>query len=61
MNELLKSKTFWTGIAGLVAAAGGFFTGTIDLGTAIETGVTSLLAIFLRHSIAKQVSNGANG
>ena len=54
MNNLIKSKTVWTGIAGLVAAAGGFFTGEMDLGSAIQTGIISLLAIFLRHGIAKQ-------
>ena len=54
MHNLIKSKTVWAGIAGLIAAAGGFFTGEIDLSVAIQTGITSLLAIFLRHGIAKQ-------
>ena len=37
-----------------MAAAGGFFTGEMDPCVAIQTGITSLLAIFLRHGIAKQ-------
>ena len=53
MNELLKSKTFWTGIAGLIAAAGGFFTGAMDAAAAIQTGLTSLIGIFLRQGIMK--------
>ena len=53
MHNLIKSKTVWAGIAGLMAA-GGFFTGEMDLSVAIQTGITSLLAIFLRHGIAKQ-------
>lgn len=54
MNDLMKSKTVWTGIAGLVAAVGGFFTGAMDAGVAVQTGITSLIGIFLRAGIAKQ-------
>ncbi len=53
MNDLLKSKTVWTGIAGLVAAAGAFFTGVMPAGVAIQTAVTSLLGIFLRIGVEK--------
>ena len=52
-KELLKSKTVWTGIAGIVAAVGGFFTGDIEMGTAVQTGVTALIGIFLRTSVEK--------
>ena len=54
MNNLIKSKTVWAGIAGLITAAGGFFTEEMDPGVAIQTGIVSLPAIFLRHGIAKQ-------
>ncbi len=54
MKDLLKSKTVWTGIAGLMAAAGGYMTGSMDAGMAVQTGITSLLGIFLRAGIAKQ-------
>lgn len=43
-----QSKTVWTGMAGLVAAAGAFFTGEMGAADAIQTGVTSLIGIFLR-------------
>lgn len=48
-----KQKTTWTGIGGIVTAVGGFLTGQMDLQTAIELFVGSLLAIFLRQGIAK--------
>lgn len=46
-------KTTWTGISGIIAAAGAYFTGTMDLGQAIQLAVGSLLAIFLRQGIEK--------
>jgi hypothetical protein len=33
-KRLIKTKTFWTGVSGLVAAVGGVLTGTMDAGTA---------------------------
>lgn len=54
MKELLKSKTFWTGIAGLITASGGYLTGEMDSGIAIQTAITSLLVIFLRDGINKK-------
>lgn len=51
MKSLLKSKTVWTGIAGVVTAAGGYFTGSMDANTAIQLAVTSILAIFIRSGI----------
>jgi hypothetical protein len=54
MNELLKTKTFWTGIAGIVAAVGGYLTGTMSPAEAIQTGIGSLVAIFLRDGLRKK-------
>lgn len=51
MKELVKSKTFWTGIAGLVSAAGAYLTGSMDAGQAIQLAITSLAAIFLRDGM----------
>ena len=53
MTELLKSKTFWTGVAGAVAGVGGYFTGELELSTAIVTVLVSLLGIFQRNATAK--------
>jgi hypothetical protein len=51
--ELFKTKSFWTGILGIVAVGAGFATGQIDAGTAIQTGVTSAMGIFLRNGMLK--------
>ena len=50
---MLKSKTFWTGITGLIGAVSGFLTGDLEIGAALNVGVTSILAIFVRHSVSK--------
>ena len=52
--ELIKSKTFWTGVSALVTAAAGFATGEMAAATAIQTAFTGLIGIFLRSAIAKQ-------
>lgn len=54
MKELLKSKTFWTGIAGILTAAGGYFTGDIEAQNAIQIAVAALASIFIRDAIAKK-------
>jgi len=53
-REMLKSKTTWTGITGVIGAAGGFFTGALDSAQAIQLAITSLLGVFLRQGIAKK-------
>ena len=53
MNKVFKQKTTWTGIAAVVAAAGGFLTGTMPIATALQLAFTGLLGIFLRQGIAK--------
>ena len=52
--ELIKSKTFWTGITALVTAGAGYATGELPLAAAVQTAFTGLLGIFLRSAIAKQ-------
>lgn len=42
------SKTVWTGVSGLVAAAAGYFTGQLPLAQALQMGLTALIGIFLR-------------
>jgi len=53
MNQILTQKTTWTGVAAVIAAAGGFFTGTMGIEAAIQMAFTGLLAIFLRQGVAK--------
>lgn len=52
-KNLLKTKTFWAGVAGIVAAVGGYLSGTMDANTAFQTGLGSLMAIFLRDGMTK--------
>ena len=49
--DLIKTKTFWAGVTAIITAAGGFFTGSMDLGTAVQTAATGLIGIFLRQGI----------
>ena len=53
MEKLFKTKTFWTGVVGLVTTIGAYVTGSMELATAIQTGITCLLGIFLRHGMKK--------
>ena len=54
---MLKSKTLWAGVSGVLAGIAGYFTGELEGGAALQLVVTSVLAIFLRHGISK-VENG---
>ena len=50
---MLKSKTVWASAAAIVGALGAWFTGEIELGAMLQLGVTSALAVFLRHGVKK--------
>lgn len=47
-KPLYKSKSFWTGLAGIVASVGGYLTGEMDLQVALPAAITALSVIFLR-------------
>lgn len=51
-NELLRSKTFWTGVTGILSAIAGGLTGTLPVAEAVQLGIGSLAAIFLRDKMA---------
>lgn len=48
-----QCKTIWTGILGLAAAGAALATGEMTSGQAVQTGVTSLIGIFLRTGMLK--------
>lgn len=50
-GELIKSKTFWTGVSAIVGALGAFFTGQIDAATTMQTVAGALIAIFIRDGM----------
>ena len=51
--NLLKSKTFWTGLGGIAAAGAGYASGEFTMAAAVQTALTGLSGIFLRAGIAK--------
>lgn len=55
--SLMKTKTFWTGLAGVLTAIGGFYAGEATLWEAAQTGLTGLVAIFLRHGLLGVTEN----
>lgn len=54
MKNLIKTKTFWAGIGGILAAVGGVVTGEASAAQAIQTGVISLMGIFLRDGMLQK-------
>ncbi len=48
-----SSKTFWAGLAAIVAAVGGYFTGELPMAAAIQMGFTGVLGMTLKHAISK--------
>lgn len=53
LSRILKTKSFWAGVALIVAGVGGIVTGSMDQKTAMESIIAGLLAIFVRDAIAK--------
>ena len=50
---MLKSKTTWTAITGALGGIAGYFTGDLELGSALNVVIPSLLDLLLRHGISK--------
>ena len=53
MSNFWKWKTFWAAIATIATAVGAYAAGEMQLFQLIQLITTSLLAVFLRHGIAK--------
>ncbi len=45
------SKTYITGVLAIIAAALGYLNGSLELADAIQTGVTALMGMFIRHGV----------
>jgi len=54
VKTLVKTKTFWGGVSGIITAVAGVMTGTMDPGTAIQTVIGSVIAVCLRDGILKR-------
>ena len=59
--SMIKSKTTWTAVTGVVGGIAGYFTGELELGAAINVIITSLLALFLRHGVKKAEAAATEG
>ena len=57
MNSLLKSKTFWAGVAAVITAVGGYSTGDLTPAAAIQVGLTGIVGIFLRDAIRTETKS----
>jgi hypothetical protein len=53
-NELLKSKTFWTGVGGIVTTLGAVFTGNMTWSAALMPIITSLVGLFVKDALISQ-------
>lgn len=51
--NILKSKTFWTGLGGIATAGAGYATGEFTSAAALQTALMGLMGIFLRLGMAK--------
>ncbi len=51
MKRWYQSKAIWTGVAGLVAAAGGYLTGEMSQPDALKLGFDALMGIFIRLGV----------
>lgn len=51
--SILKSKTFWTGVAGIATAGAGYASGDFSAAAAVQTGLMGIISIFLRLAIEK--------
>ena len=57
MNNILEGKkTYITAIGAILAAAGAYMTGEMDLGEAIQLAFGALLAAFLRAGITTEAT-----
>jgi hypothetical protein len=50
-KPLLRSKTWWAGVLGLIGAVSGWATGELPLNQALQTGLTAAIGIFLRDAV----------
>lgn len=53
MNDMIKSKTFWTGVASIVSGVGGWASGAVESQAAMQLIIGGLSAIFIRDAVRK--------
>lgn len=58
-QELIRSRTFWTGVSGFLTAVGLFVAGSIGLPALIGALYLALVAIFIRDAVSGSGGGGA--
>jgi len=58
MIPIYKTKTFWTAVAGIVTAVGGYLAGELGAMATIGACLAGLSIIFTRQGIEKSGPNG---
>lgn len=58
-RDFLRSKTTWTGLAGLIAAISGYYAGSLTLEQAVLTGLVALQSVWLRDTVAAKLDHVA--
>ncbi len=53
VDNLWKSKTFWTGVGAVVSAGATYATGDSTPAEALQLGFTGALGVFLRMALSK--------
>jgi hypothetical protein len=53
-TPIWKTRTFYTGVAGIIVAAGSYVAGDIGTGALLQTVTTALLGIFIRDGISRE-------
>jgi cytochrome c biogenesis protein CcdA len=53
-SELIKSKTFWAAISGVIATVGAVFSGAMTWSAAIMPILTAIIGIFLKDGQVSQ-------
>ena len=53
-KRLLKTKTFWSGVGGLLTAGAGYYTGEMESAQAIQLAIGCIMAVFIRDGITKK-------
>jgi hypothetical protein len=51
--EILKTKTFWAALGGLMTVVGTYFAGEAALSDVLNALWQAAMVVFLRHGIAK--------
>lgn len=56
MQLLSGKKTYFTAVAAVITALGGYFAGEVDITVTIQSVFAALMVVFLRKGVSSEVS-----